>query len=100
MVVPSNARARTGLDADPAPCPAPTLDVVVPVHNEEAGLAASIERLHAYLEGGFPFTWRITIVDNASTDRTLENAHALTSRLDRVRVTLPAKDTVELVIGK
>ena len=87
MVRPNNAGARIDLDAASAPCPAPTLDIVVPVHNEAAGLAASIERLHAYLESGFPFSWRITIVDNASTDRTLDIADALRSRLDRVRVT-------------
>ena len=31
-------------------------------------LAGSIARLHAYLSESFPFTWRITVVDNASTD--------------------------------
>ncbi|HXY94905.1 MAG TPA: glycosyltransferase, partial [Acidimicrobiia bacterium] len=48
----------------------PVLDIVVPVHNEERVLEQSITRLHAYLADGFPFTWRITIVDNASTDGT------------------------------
>jgi glycosyltransferase involved in cell wall biosynthesis/putative flippase GtrA len=49
---------------------APAVDVVVPVHNEEHTLAASVERLHAFLGAEFPFPWRITIVDNASTDGT------------------------------
>ena len=46
----------------------PMVDVVVPVFNEERALEAGIRRLHAYLSGDFPFSWRITIVDNASTD--------------------------------
>ena len=40
------------------------VDIVVPVYNEEHVLAQSVGRLHAFLSGGFPFSWRITIVDN------------------------------------
>jgi putative flippase GtrA len=58
---------------------APVLDVVVPVYNEEHVLGASIERLRAHL-ASIPYSWRITIVDNASTDDTwlvaAELAHA------------------------
>lgn len=56
-----------------------TLDVeiVVPVHNEEQDLAPSIERLHEYLSESFPFSWRIVIADNASSDDTLSEAHRL-----------------------
>ncbi|MFM2078915.1 MAG: hypothetical protein RJA49_2805, partial [Actinomycetota bacterium] len=39
---------------------APTVDVVVPVYNEEHVLPTSIERLHAYLTEQFPLSWRIT----------------------------------------
>jgi glycosyltransferase involved in cell wall biosynthesis len=46
------------------------VDVVVPVHNEEQILAASVERLKIYLAETFPFEWRIVIADNASTDDT------------------------------
>lgn len=63
---------------------APVLDVVVPVHDEEATLRRSIERLHAYLSDGFPFTWRITVVDNASSDRTWDEALAAARSLDHV----------------
>jgi putative flippase GtrA len=52
------------------PVAAPVVDVVVPVYNKEGSLAASVRRLHAYLTGAFPFAWRITIVDNGSTDGT------------------------------
>jgi putative flippase GtrA len=65
-----------------------TLDVeiVVPVHNEEQDLAPSIERLHAYLSESFPFSWRIVIADNASTDATLSEAHRLADQLQGVDV--------------
>lgn len=46
------------------------LDVVVPVHNEEAGLEPCVRRLHSFLRGAFPYGFRITVADNASTDRT------------------------------
>ncbi|MEU6343970.1 bifunctional glycosyltransferase family 2/GtrA family protein [Streptomyces sp. NPDC046977] len=48
----------------------PVLDVVVPVHNEEADLERSLRRLHAHLRETFPYPFRITVADNASTDRT------------------------------
>jgi glycosyltransferase involved in cell wall biosynthesis len=63
----------------------PTVDIVIPVHNEEAVLAASVTRLHEHLRLDFPFPWRITIVDNASTDRTWGLACRLATELDRVR---------------
>src|ERR1039457_7206563 len=46
------------------------VDVVVPVHNEERDLAPSIRRLVTYLRESFPFTARVTIADNGSTDAT------------------------------
>jgi glycosyltransferase involved in cell wall biosynthesis len=45
------------------------LDVVVPVYNEAHVLGASIDRLHTYLTDSFPFTWRITVVDNGPPTR-------------------------------
>jgi glycosyltransferase involved in cell wall biosynthesis len=78
----------TLLDNEPgfaAGCAAPQVEIVVPVRNEERDLAPSIRRLHAYLTGQFPFTARITIADNGSTDGTWAAALALASSLDRVR---------------
>ncbi len=46
------------------------VEIVVPVYNEEAALGRSIRRLHDFLAASFPFTWRIVIADNASTDAT------------------------------
>jgi putative flippase GtrA len=64
---------------------APMVDVVVPVYNEAVALAASVERLARHLGTGFPFTWRITIVDNASTDATAAIGAALAEEMDHVR---------------
>jgi putative flippase GtrA len=60
------------------------VDVVVPVHNEQAALGDSVRRLHAYLTEAFPFSWRIVIADNASTDGTPFVARALTQELEQV----------------
>ncbi|MGV9667946.1 glycosyltransferase [Nocardia niigatensis] len=74
-------------EAEPAEAvTAPVVDVVVPVYNEEVDLGPCVRRLHAFLTLNFPFTARITIADNASTDRTLEVAKQLASQLDGVRV--------------
>jgi Glycosyl transferase family 2 len=48
---------------------ATVLDVVIPVHNEEDQLADSVERVLAHLHA-MPWTFRVTIADNASTDQT------------------------------
>ncbi|MFL6159608.1 MAG: glycosyltransferase, partial [Marmoricola sp.] len=48
---------------------APVLDVVIPVHNEEAQLAASVERVLGHLRT-MPWSFRVTVADNASTDET------------------------------
>jgi cellulose synthase/poly-beta-1,6-N-acetylglucosamine synthase-like glycosyltransferase len=48
----------------------PQVDIVIPVYNEEADLEPSVTRLHRYLSAELPFSFRITVADNASTDRT------------------------------
>src|SRR3954452_24831352 len=62
----------------------PVLDVVIPVYNEEAGLARSVARVHRHLRS-LPFTFRITIADNASTDATALVAHRLVHEYDGLR---------------
>ncbi|MBF6062669.1 glycosyltransferase [Nocardia terpenica] len=64
----------------------PVLDVVIPVYNEERDLGVCVRRLRAFLADGFPFSARITVADNASTDSTLAVARELASELDGVRV--------------
>ena len=52
----------------------------------------SVLRVHEYLTRTFPYTFRITIADNASTDDTWLLAQTLEARLEHVRaVHLPAK---------
>ena len=63
-----------------------TVDVVIPVHNEERSLPGCLEVLSRYLGEGFPFSWSITVVDNASTDSTLQVAHGLAQEVPDVRV--------------
>jgi putative flippase GtrA len=62
----------------------PVLDVVVPVYNEEKDLALSVHRLHSHLSEHLPFSFRITIADNASTDATSRIAAELTTELTGV----------------
>ncbi len=59
----------------------PDVDIIVPVHDEQHGLERSIRRLHRFLRDGFPFTWRIVIADNASTDGTAVIGAALANEL-------------------
>jgi putative flippase GtrA len=61
------------------------VDVVVPVRNEERDLVPSIRRLVAYLRESFPFTARVTIADNGSTDTTWAIATGLARELAEVR---------------
>jgi len=62
------------------------LDVVIPVYNEEDDLPSSVRRLHEFLSTEVPYRSRITIADNASTDRTLAVAHELADELSDVGV--------------
>jgi putative flippase GtrA len=71
-------------DTDPLRVDAPVLDVVVPVYNEEIDLEPCVLRLHEYLAAQFPYRFRITIADNASTDATSEVARRLASTLAEV----------------
>lgn len=62
----------------------PVLDVVIPVYNEEADLERCVRRLHDHLARTFPYAFRITIADNASTDRTPELAAHLDETIEEV----------------
>ena len=61
------------------------VDIVVPVRNEEHDLAPGVRRLVGYLREGFPFTARVTIADNGSTDGTGAIASRLAREFDEVR---------------
>jgi putative flippase GtrA len=72
--------------ATEAPATSPVLDVVVPVHNEVADLEPGIRRVHEYLTRTLPYSFRITIADNASTDGTLGVARRLADELPHLVV--------------
>ena len=65
--------------------PAPLVDVVVPVYNEEVDLEPSVRRLRAYLDARLPYPARITIADNASADDTWPIAQRLAREIPGVR---------------
>ncbi|MFF7472933.1 glycosyltransferase [Streptomyces sp. NPDC008092] len=76
----------------PAPPPPrhrgePVLDLAVPVFNEEKDLEPSVRRLHAHLRETFPYPFRITVADNASTDATPLIAARLAAELPEVEWT-------------
>jgi putative flippase GtrA len=73
-----------GVDHDPHRTRSATVEIVVPVYNEEADLEASLRRLHGYLAANFPLPWIVTIADNASIDRTWGIACRLAGELDGV----------------
>jgi glycosyltransferase involved in cell wall biosynthesis len=63
-----------------------TVEIVIPVYNEEAALERSVDELRGYLEEHLPYHWTIVVADNASTDRTLQIAQRLASADPHVRV--------------
>ncbi|HEY3183075.1 MAG TPA: dolichyl-phosphate beta-glucosyltransferase [Gaiellaceae bacterium] len=63
-----------------------TVEIVVPVHDEEAALEPNVELLLDYLEREFPFRYRVAIADNASRDFTPEVAALLAGRHPEVSV--------------
>jgi putative flippase GtrA len=91
--VTSGELARAGTtDVPLVPALHPVVDIVLPVHNEEDDLESCVRRLHAHLSAELPYSFRITVADNASTDFTLDLAKALAMELPSLRVMhLPEK---------
>ncbi len=58
---------------------------MVPVRNEERDLAPSVRRLVGYVRESFPFSARVTVADNGSTDATWAIATRLACELPEVR---------------
>ncbi len=71
--------------AEPVAVTHPVLDVVIPVHNEEADLVDAVETVLAHL-ATLPYSARVTIADNASTDATELLGHQLAHRHEQVRL--------------
>ena len=57
-----------------------TVDIVVPVYNEEQALPRSILILTDFLKDNLPNPWRVVIADNASTDDTRSVSEMLCER--------------------
>ncbi|MFH8489923.1 glycosyltransferase [Streptomyces longisporoflavus] len=85
--LPARAHLPAGWRDVPVPVPVPVLDVVIPVYNEEKDLEPCVRRLHEHLVRTFPYPFRITVADNASTDRTPEVAARLAASSEEVRYT-------------
>ncbi|MFE9905365.1 glycosyltransferase [Streptomyces achromogenes] len=79
---PGTLPAREHLPAGDAGTP--VLDVVIPVYNEEKDLPPCVRRLHEHLARTFPYAFRITIADNASTDTTPLVAARLAAEIPEV----------------
>ncbi len=64
----------------------PSLNIAIPVYNEEAELEQSVKTISEYLKTALSdFSWNIAIVDNASTDSTLAIAKRLSKTMPHVR---------------
>ncbi len=61
-----------------------SVEVVIPVYNEEEALPRNIPKLCDYLRTYFPYRWSVVIADNASTDGTLAVARKLADDDSRV----------------
>lgn len=77
------------------------VEIVVPVKNEERDVAPCVRRLVAFLRDGFPFTARVAVADNASTDGTLAVARWLAAHFEEVRATEGSQEAapIELATG-
>ena len=61
-----------------------TVDIVIPVYNEEQALPRSIVILADFLKANLRNPWQIVIADNASTDKTQSVAEMLCERYSGV----------------
>jgi putative flippase GtrA len=81
-------RAITALATRPTRRPATTklalIDIVIPVYNEAIDLERSVRTLDAYLSAALPYSYRVTIADNASKDGTWLIAQGLASTMPHV----------------
>ncbi len=57
-----------------------SVDVVIPVYNEEIVLARSVAILRDFLAKNLSCRWRIVVADNGSVDGTLAVARELTQQ--------------------
>lgn len=70
-----------------------SVEIVIPVYNEEVELADSIGHLGIYLRKNLQnYHWNITIADNASTDDSLKIAKKISKKYPHIKViSMPQK---------
>jgi SAM-dependent methyltransferase len=62
-----------------------SIDITIPVLNEETCLRSSVTTLATRLRAECPYEWTITVVDNGSTDQTWPTAERLAEEDPRIR---------------
>ena len=75
----------TATSFPPIPATTATVEIVIPVYNEERGLEASVTKLNSYLKNSFPYAYRITIANNGSSDNTWAVATKLQETFSAVK---------------
>jgi len=78
IAAPAEIRATTTATA--------TVDIIIPVLNEERALPGCLATLTSYLRQKLPFSYHITVVDNGSTDATARIAEDFARTDPRVSV--------------
>ena len=63
-----------------------TIDIVIPVLNEESALPHCVAKLLAFIEQHHEWKWGVVIADNGSVDRTPEIAAQLSEKYDALSV--------------
>jgi dolichyl-phosphate beta-glucosyltransferase len=63
----------------------PLLSIIIPAHNEESRLPRTLEQVFAFLEQQ-PYSAEVLVVENGSTDRTLEIARSFAQHHPKLRV--------------
>ena len=65
---------------------AATVDIVIPVLNEEVVIPVCIEKLYAFIDQHPERDWRVVVADNGSSDRTTEIATELAAVYPKLSV--------------
>ncbi len=63
-----------------------SVEIVIPVYNEEKAISPCIDRLRRFLAAEFDHDWQLVIANNGSTDRTLDVAEELSADDGRIQV--------------
>jgi len=82
-----SASAPVSGDLIPGDLSAPDLSVVVPAYNEEAAIGPCLNALRTHLDG-LGVRWEVVVVDDGSSDGTVEIVKAHAAADPRVRVVL------------